>query len=137
MLYINENISCRPLNKHPKFPDVELIVFELYQSKRKWLFLGIKKPLCQNNIEFLNRINSVLDHYLTIHENIILIGDLNLCAENTHLEVTIENYNLNNLTSKATCYQSNNSTCIDLILTNKKNLFELSDTFEMGLSDHH
>ena len=137
MLYINENISCRPLNKHPKFPHVELIVFELCQSKRKWLFLGIKKPLCQNNIEFLNRINSVLDHYLTIYENIILIGDLNLCAENTHLEVTIENYNLNNLTSKATCYQSNNSTCIDLILTNKKNLFELSDTFEMGLSDHH
>ena len=35
MLYINENIPCRPLNEHPKFPDLELKVFELHQSKRK------------------------------------------------------------------------------------------------------
>ena len=36
-----------------------------------------------------------------------------------------------------TCYQSNNPTCIDLILTNEKNLFKLSGNFETGLSDHH
>ena len=36
-----------------------------------------------------------------------------------------------------TCYQSNDPTCIDFILTNKKNLFKLSDTFETGLSDDH
>ena len=36
-----------------------------------------------------------------------------------------------------TCYQSNNPTFIDLILTNKKNLFKLSDTFETGFSDQH
>ena len=41
MLYINENIPCRPLNEHPKFTDLKLIVFELHQSKQKWLFLGI------------------------------------------------------------------------------------------------
>ena len=27
MLYINEDIPCRPLNEYPKFPDLELIVF--------------------------------------------------------------------------------------------------------------
>ena len=48
MLYINDNIPCRPLNEHPKSPDLELIVFELHQSKRKRLFLGIYKPPCQN-----------------------------------------------------------------------------------------
>ena len=36
-----------------------------------------------------------------------------------------------------TCYQSNDSTCIDLILTNKKNLLKLSGTFKTGLYDHH
>ena len=36
-----------------------------------------------------------------------------------------------------TCYQSNDPTCLDLILTNIKDLFKLSDTFETGLSDHH
>ena len=35
MLHINENIPCRPLNEHPKFPELELTVFELHQSKRK------------------------------------------------------------------------------------------------------
>ena len=34
-LYINENIICRRLNEHPKFRDLELLVFELYQSRRK------------------------------------------------------------------------------------------------------
>ena len=91
----------------------------------------------QNDIEFLNRINSILDHYLTTYENIILIGDFNLCVGNTYLEATLENYDLNNLINMPTCYQSNNPTCIDLILTSKKNLFKLSDTFETGLSDHH
>ena len=45
MLYINENIPCRPLNKHPNFLDLELIVFELHQSKHKWLFQGIYKMI--------------------------------------------------------------------------------------------
>ena len=136
MLYINENISCRPLVKHPKFTDLELIVFELHQNKCKWLFLGICKPPCQNDIEFLNQINSILDHYLTTYGN-ILIGNFNLCVDYTHLEATLENYDLSNLINKTTCYHFNNPTCSDLIMTNKKNLFKLYDTFEVGLSDHH
>ena len=35
-----------------------------------------------------------------------------------------------------TCYESINPTCIDLVLTNKKNRFMKSATFETGLSDH-
>ena len=49
MLYINESIPCRPLNEHPKFPYLDLIVSELHQGKYKWLFLGIYKPPCQND----------------------------------------------------------------------------------------
>ena len=36
-----------------------------------------------------------------------------------------------------TCFQSSKPTCIDLILTNKKELFKNSKTFEFGISDHH
>ena len=32
---------------------------------------------------------------------------------------------------------SHTPSCIDLILTNRKHLFQLSNTFETGLSDHH
>ena len=52
MLYINENIPCTTLNEHPKFPDLELIVFELQQSKRKWLFLGIYKHHVKMKLSF-------------------------------------------------------------------------------------
>ena len=38
MLYINQNILCRSLNEHPKFPDLELKVLELHQSKRSGFF---------------------------------------------------------------------------------------------------
>ena len=44
---------------------------------------------------------------------------------------------MNNFINKPTCFQSNTPTCIDLILTNKKNLFKLTNTFETGISDYH
>ena len=62
------------LNNH--LPDLELIVFKLHRSKRKWYFLGIYEPLFQNDIKFPNRINLILDYYLTPCED-ILIADFN------------------------------------------------------------
>ena len=39
--------------------------------------------------------------------------------------------------NKPTFFQSNRTKWIDLILTNKKNLFKLFNTFETGILDHH
>ena len=36
-----------------------------------------------------------------------------------------------------TWFQSSNPTCIDLILTNTKELFKNTDTIEVGIFDHH
>ena len=46
-------------------------------------------------------------------------------------------YDFSSLIKKPTCYQSNTPSCTDVILTNRKSLFKLSNTFETGLSDHH
>ena len=35
------------------------------------------------------------------------------------------------------CFQSNNPSQIDLILTNQKSMYKFSNTFETGISDHH
>ena len=137
ILYINENIPCRPLNDHPTFPNLELIAIEIHQNKRRWLFIGMYKPPSQSDREFTNRLSSIIDYYSPKYENLILIGDFNLSIENQHLDALIQAYNLNNLINKPTCFQSNTPTCIDLILTNKKDLFKLSNTFETGISDHH
>ena len=137
ILYINENIPCRPLNDLPTFPNLELIAIEIHQNKRRWLFIGIYKPPSKSEREFTNRLSSIIDYYSPKYENLILIGDFNLSIENQHLNALIQAYNLNNLINKPTCFQSNTATCIDLILTNKKDSFKLSNTFEAGISDHH
>ena len=46
-------------------------------------------------------------------------------------------FNLERLIKKPTCFQSSNPTCIDLILTNKKEFFKNTDVIEVGISDHH
>ena len=46
-------------------------------------------------------------------------------------------FDLDSLKDSPTCNKSINPTYIYLILTNKKNHFMKSATFEIGLSDHH
>ena len=46
-------------------------------------------------------------------------------------------FNLYSLINKPTCFQSANSTCIDLILTNKRRFFKNSNVLEVEISDHH
>ena len=91
----------------------------------------------QSEIKFTNKLSLVIYGYLPKYEILILIGDFNLSTENHYLDAVIQAYNLNNHINKPTCSQSNNPTYIDLILTNRKNIFKLSNTFQTGLSDHH
>ena len=46
MLYINENIPCRPLNDNPTFTNLELIA--IHQNKHRWIFIGIYKSPSQS-----------------------------------------------------------------------------------------
>ena len=49
----------------------------------------------------------------------------------------MQTYDFSSFIKKPTCYQSKSPSCIDLILTNRKSLLKLSNTFKTGLSDHH
>ena len=130
-------MPCRLLQGHPNLSDLEILVLEIHQNNRKWLFLGVYKPPNQNHIEFLNRIRAILDYYSQKYNNFTILGDFNIPIENTHLTSMMQAYNLNNLIKEPTCFQSNNPSQIDLILTNQKSMYKFSDTFETGLSDHH
>ena len=47
-------------------------------------------------------------------------------------------YNFKNLVKKPICYKNlDNPSCIDLILTNRENLFQDTRVIETGLSDFH
>ena len=65
------------------------------------------------------------------------MGDFNLTIENQHLEDLLSLFNIKSLISSPTCFQSINPTCIDLILTNQEDLFNNSNTCEVGISNHH
>ena len=72
-----------------------------------------------------------------VYENFVLLGDFNMSTENPNLKNFMCSFDLESLINSSTCYKSINPTCIDLILTNKKNLFVKSATFETGLADRH
>ena len=135
-LMLRKNIPCKPLSNHSMFSDLELMAFQLHQSKWKRLFLGIYKPLSQNDIEFPRRTSLILDYYLPMYENFVVIGGFKVAVEGSHLEAILQAYDLSSLIKKPSCYQFHTPSCIDLILTNGKHLFQLSNTFETGVPNH-
>ena len=62
---------------------------------------------------------------------------MNLEPDKKPLKDFIEINNLYNLIKKPTCFKSSKGSCIDLILTNKKSLFQFSDIYETDLIDCH
>ena len=84
----------------------------------------------------LNELNLALNLFSRIYENFVLLGDFNLSTENPNLKNFMCSFDLESLIELPACYKSVNPTYTDLTLTNKKNHFMKSATFETGLSDH-
>ena len=137
MLYLNEEIPCKFLNNHPIVPNAEIICIEFLQLKHKWLLLGCYEPPTQSDLESVASFTKIVGFYLQKFDDLLIIGDLNMTTENTHLNDLLQIYDLTALIKEPTCYQSQNPNCIDHFLTNRKALFKHCQTFETGLSDHH
>ena len=71
------------------------------------------------------------------YENVMLIGDFYLTVENKNLGVLMNTFHLECLIKKPTCFQSTSSSCVDLILTNKKEFFKNYNILVVGISDNH
>ena len=69
--------------------------------------------------------------------NIVLVGDLKLTALNKNLKVFMNALSDLECLIEPTCFQSTSPSCIDLILTNKKDFFENSSVLGVGISNHH
>ena len=120
--YINENIPCKTVNAEGLPDDCEVTLIELSIKSRKWFCIGLYKPHSQNEKYFLDNLSLALTIMSYEYENVILIGDFNLTAENKNLEVFMNAFDLESLIKKPTCFQSTSLSCIDLVLTNKKEL---------------
>ena len=137
LLNVNENLPGKIVNSYKFKENSEIIVFEFSVSNKKWLLLGNYKPPSQNYLSFISELNLALNFFSPIYENFVLLGDFNLPTENSNLKNFIRSFDLESLINSPTCYKSTNPSCIDLILTNKKNHFMKPAAFETGLSNHH
>ena len=115
ILYINKNI-----HEHVHLPNFEVIAIEFYQNNQKWLLLGLYKLPKSENERLYSKFKLNISSFLKNYDNVTLIGDFNLSSDDVPLESFLQARNLTSLIKEATCFQSNNPSCIDLILTKQK-----------------
>ena len=84
LLYMNDKIISKFLNKHSISSDIELIAVEFHQNKRKWLSLCVYKPPHQNDLVFVEAIS--LNEYSAQYGHIVIVGDFIMSIENSHLQ---------------------------------------------------
>ena len=100
------------------------------------MVMYIYRPPSQNKQYFLGKLLEIIEHYSSIYDNYIILGDFNMKPSDSVLNAFMQSHNLFNLIKSNTCFEWRGS-CINLILTNRKFWFKNSSTFETGLSDHH
>ena len=95
-----------------------------------------------NNIksikDFLDNLGSLLDFYMSRVDNLIILRDFNFQTNEPAMKDFCDIYNLKNLITEPTGFKNmDNSSSIDLILTNRSKSFLNNQAVETGLSDHH
>ena len=86
---------------------------------------------------FLDNLSLTINRLACQYENFMLIGNFNMTIENKNLDVFINSFGLECFIKKPRCFHSKNLSCVDLILTNKKDLFNNSNLLKVRISDHH
>ena len=99
------------------------------------MFICIYRPPKQNTQYFLENLLLIIDHYLSIYDNLIILGDFNMESKNPKLASFMHSFKLYNLIKSNACFKGG-GTCIDLIRTDRKYCLKHTSTFETELSDH-
>ena len=129
ILLIRKDIPSEPLSIEKYSSEGFYVKVNL--RKIKWL-LCCSYNLNKNNIyAYLENLDRSMTLYSSSYQNQIIICDFNVGPENTYTKSSCHNF-------KPTCFKNlENSSCIDLILTNKPWSFQNSFAIETGLSDFH
>ena len=72
------------------------------------------------------------------HYDILFLGDVNSQPSENCMNDFCNVYNFSNFVKEPTCYKNpDNTSCIDLFLTNRPKCFQSTMTMETGISDFH
>ena len=77
IIYVREDIPSIELNDHPSPLNFECIYFLINLRKTKCLIFGGYNPNKLNIHNFGNKLGPILDYYMPIYDNLILLGDFN------------------------------------------------------------
>ena len=136
LVFVKSSIPARMLCNCKLPPDIQAIPFEINLRKEKWLFISVYKPPSLNNQYFCDSLSELLDFYSSIYDNKVVFGDFNLEISHPVMISFMNDENFINLVKGKTCFRGKSS-CIDLILTNRRYSFKHTSSTETGLSDHH
>ena len=116
-------------------------------GSQKWCIVSVYRSEQTSVEHFLSTFSLCLDKIYDKYQNVIVIGDININSlENRRnndkskfekLKHFCDTYDLHNLIKSPTCFQSEEPTSLDVILTNKRRSFMHSKSIQNGLSDHH
>ena len=138
MLFVKDGIITFSLDRYFFPVGFEAFYAQLNLRKKKWPIFCIYKPNNRFIKHHLKNLEKPFEFYSKTYENIIVTGDFNSEISEHDLASFFTFYNFKSLINKRTCYKiPDNSSCIDLILTNCLIYFQNSSTFETGLSDFH
>ena len=136
MLYLREDIPFKEIKSD--MDNVEGIFVEINLRKNKWLLFGSYNPQKSNGLKILESLGNNLNRFMSQYDNLLLLGDFNMEPQENILMGFCECYNLKNLVKEPTCFKNpRNPSCIDLILTNRRTMFQNTSVIETGISDHH
>ena len=137
MFYVTEQIPSKVLSLESIPMDIELILLEFTVKTRRRLCIGIYRSPSHNEKYFIDRLSEILGQLTCNYDKTMLIENFILTIDNKSLANFMSTFDLERLIKKPTFFQSSNPTCIDLILTNKKEFFKSIDVIEVRISYHH
>ena len=115
LVFVREDIPVKFLSSEEKL--IEVFFLNLIFIKR--LSCCSYNPNKSNISRHLDILRNSLDLYSAHYENTILIGDFNFSIDDLHMEPFCELYRFKSLIKDPNCFKNpENSSCIDLILTN-------------------
>ena len=125
MLFIREDIPSKLLEVDD-FP-TEGFYVEINLRKKEWLFCCYYNPKKSNVRAHFECLNKSLVLHLLKYEHFLVLGDFNICVEDSSMPEFCDTCNLKSLIREPTCYKNpENPSCIDLILTNRPCILENS-----------
>ena len=143
-VHVKEGLIAKRILKNEN-ANIETICTEITISKIEWcLTFAYSPPYNNNKASFFMNLNESLCNIARKHENMLIIGDLNINFGNlkmgdthSHMSDLCDTLLLSNLVNDVTCVKSQNDISIDVMLTNRPRSFHNTSLIETGLSDCH